>query len=286
MSDIAADVIQDVVKNIVWQVIVAEGDTYRILRRSWGPGEEEFVRSQIGIMTDDQIGEALGRTGVAVKIRRRRKDMPAHSKRPGWLTGHKAGKLLGIDVHEVMKLVKRGILPVDVIPGERHIMNIRIQKLYQWAVNPDNWIYFKHEKVKDAKLRRLLAFKAVKWNDEWWTPGKVAAWHNTDQRMVNMYIHKGIIRGKKWGNWHILRSEALKAGLNFPHGKGSGMCGNWSDEADAFLIRSRAAGKSWVAIGKMMKRDDTTVANHYRAIEKAGVVEILAEKYGIELREG
>jgi hypothetical protein len=283
MSDMTADILQGVIKEIVWQVAVAEGDTHFIVRKPWSPKEEAYVRRQIGQITDEQIGEILGRTGAAIKIRRVRKDMPAHSKRPGWLTGHLAGKLLGIDVHAVTRLARLGILPVVIIPGVKGILNIRIEKLYQWAINPENWIYFQHENVRDAKLKRLLVLKAARWHDEWWTPGQVAAWHNADQRQLNAYLHKGILQGKKWGNWHILRSEALKAGLNFPHGKGQGMRQTWSDEADAFLIQAKAAGKSWVAIGKMMKKDDMTVANHYRAIEKAGMIEDLVEKYGIEV---
>src|SRR4030065_1735521 len=70
----------------------------------WTPEEEQFLREQIGLMSDEQIGAALGRSTTAIKIHRQRKGIPAHSKRPGWLAGHGAGKLMGGGGPDVMRL--------------------------------------------------------------------------------------------------------------------------------------------------------------------------------------
>jgi len=230
-------------------------------------------------MTDGEIGQHLGRTGNAIKIRRLRKGMPAHSRRPGWLTGHQAAKILGVDIHCIMKLSRLGILPVEIIPGVKGIMNIQKTKLYMWAIDPENWIYFKVHNVKDEKLRKLLSLKAKRWNDAWWTPGEAAAWHGVDQRDINRFIHNGKLRGKKWGNWWIKKSEALKKGLYFPKGKGCGyVC--WSDDADEFIIRMRILGKNWADIGRLMKIGRNTVEAHFKALERRGEVEDLMRKYG------
>src|SRR3972149_6389251 len=61
----------------------------------WTPEEEQFLREQIGLMNDEEIGAALGRSAFAIKIHRQRKGIPAHSKRPGWLTSHGAAKPMG-----------------------------------------------------------------------------------------------------------------------------------------------------------------------------------------------
>src|SRR4030065_1828531 len=61
----------------------------------WTPEEEQFLREHIGLMGDAEIGAALGRSTAAIKIRRQRKGIPAHSKRPGWQTGNGAAKALG-----------------------------------------------------------------------------------------------------------------------------------------------------------------------------------------------
>src|SRR4030067_201342 len=88
----------------------------------WTPEEEQFLREQIGLMSDAEIGAALGRSAFAIKIHRQRKGIPAHSRRPGWLTGNGAAKLMGVDVHNVMRLCRRGLLPHQVMPGERGIL--------------------------------------------------------------------------------------------------------------------------------------------------------------------
>src|SRR4030065_1404061 len=51
----------------------------------WTPEEEQFLREHIGLMSDAEIGAALGRSTAAIKIRRQRKGIPAHSKRARWL---------------------------------------------------------------------------------------------------------------------------------------------------------------------------------------------------------
>src|SRR3970040_1040829 len=76
---------------------VGEEDRPRGCANRWTPEEEQFLREQIGLMSDAEIGAALGRSAFAIKIHRQRKGIPAHSKRPGWLTGNGGAKLMGGD---------------------------------------------------------------------------------------------------------------------------------------------------------------------------------------------
>jgi hypothetical protein len=245
----------------------------------WTQEEKAFLRSKIGKMTYAQIGAALGRTANAVKIKRQRLGFPAHSKRPGWVTGHGAARILGVDIHSIMALTDRGILPHVVLPGERGILAIKKRVLYRWAVNPMHWIYFKPGKVRDRKLRRLLALKRERWDDEWWTPGQVADHHGIEHTDVNRYIHAGKLKSVKWGNHWILRSEAMKPGLFFYKGKGAGHDMDWSEEGDAFLVEMRRQGLSYSAIGRMMKMDAKTVGYRYRSLESQGMVADLQTKF-------
>src|SRR3972149_2921022 len=208
--------------------------------RRWLPDEDAFLRARIGKMTDEQIGAAIGRSANAIKIHRIRKGMPAHSKRPGWLTGHGAAKRLGVDIHNIMHLVQRGLIPHEIIPGQKGIIAIKRDWLYRWAVNPMNWIYFKIENVRDAKLRRLIGLEQARWGDEWWTTGQVAGWHGVESQDVERFILAGKLAAGKWGNWRVLRSEAMRPGLYFPKGKGGGHSASSSDEGDVFIILARA----------------------------------------------
>ena len=253
----------------------------------WTPEEEQFLREQIGLMSDEQIGAALGRSAFAIKIHRQRKGIPAHSKRPGWLTGNGAAKLMGVDVHNVMRLCRRGFLPHQVMPGERGILMVREAVLYRWAVNPLNWVYFRLEKVRDARLRRMLELKQARWDDEWWTIGQAAAWHGADDAVLNNAFHDGRLRGKKWGNWWVLRSEATRPGVHFWRGKGSNATVEWSEAMDAFLVLGRAVGISCNALGRMTRNKNSVKTNNsdyrLRILRRDGLIPGIIEKYGLQV---
>ena len=253
----------------------------------WTPEEEKFLREQIGLMSDAEIGAALGRSAFAIKIHRQRKGIPAHSRRPGWLTGNGAAKLMGVDVHNVMRLCRRGLLPHQVMPGERGILMVREAVLYRWAVNPMNWVYFRQEKVRDARLRRMLELKQARWDDEWWTIGQAAAWHGADDKVLNNAFHDGRLRGRQWGNWWVLRSEATRPGVHFWRGKGSNVTVEWSEAMDAFMVLGRAVGISCNALDRMTRNKNSVKSSNsdyrLRILRREGLIPGIIEKYGLEV---
>jgi len=216
----------------------------------WTPAERQYLREHIGEMTDEQIGTALGRSSNAVKIKRQRWGMPAHSKRPGWLTGNQAAKLLGIDIHAVMALTERGILPYQRIPGRRGILSIEKTALIRWAVNPLHWIYFRADDVRDRNLRRLLELRRERWQDTWWTPGQAAVYHDVSDSMINHWVRSGKLPAVRWGNWWLLRSDVIRVKMFNGRGHGHELdC--WSDDGDAFLVLGAAIGLSLNVLGRM-----------------------------------
>lgn len=248
----------------------------------WSPEEEAYLRDQIGSMTDADIGAALGRSEAAIKIRRVRNGYPAASRRPGWLTGHGAAKALGSDIHNIMALTARGIIPHEIIPGVKGIIAIRQAWLYRWAINPENWIYFKFHKVRDGHLKRLIELKRERWEDAWWTTGQAAAWHGVDHQDIERAILKGRVAGVKWGNWWVKRSEVMREGLYFPKGKGAGTDLAWSEAGDAFMVLALAVGTGkkmlTEALGwSVSKRVDFRI----ETLWKTGRVPDLVEKYGL-----
>lgn len=223
---------------------------------TWTAAEDEFVKEHLGWLTDEEMGEALGRPANGVHLRWARElGLPAPSKNPDVYTAGQAAKILGMDGHPMIRLIDEGILPGRRLPGERNIRVVRRVTLWRWAVNPMNWIYFKPWKGRLGhwRLARLLALKAQRWGDEWWPPGQVAAYHGVHHTDVNRYIHAGKLRGKKYGNWWILRSDATAAGLVFYKGSGCGPNVEWSEAGDRFLLRAWREGFSCSAIGRMMK---------------------------------
>lgn len=245
----------------------------RIRRRggkspAWSPDEDEFLRVGLGILSEETIARHLGRTPVAVQLRWKRDlKLPAPSKAPGVITGNRIADTLGIDVHSVMKLIDRDILPGRRMPGRRVIRLVNQTTFVRWAVNPMNWIYFKPQRVRDARLRKLIELRRERWDDEWWTTGKVGRYHHgVNSRLVNRDILQGKLPAVKWGNWHVLRSDAIR--LHYFTGKGHGHERDWSERADAFLILAHAVGFSTNAIAAMCGWDTSTVSYRLATLKR------------------
>jgi hypothetical protein len=273
--------------------MLARGSPQPAATRSprWTEAEDEFLREKLGWLSLDEIAAHLGRSPNGVKLRYQRElHLPAPSKHPDWLTGHTVARVLGVDGHNVVKLVDRGHLPGRLLPGERMMRVVHRVTLYRWAVNPMHWIFFKPSvddpgRIRDPHLRRLIQRQKERWDDEWWRSGEVAAYHGVDHTDVNRYIHAGKLRGVKWGNWWVLRSEATKPGLVFYKGKGAAQCfRDWDGEGDAFVILARAVGLSWIAIGKLMcGRSGPQMAHRVGWLYRQGQIPDLIGKYGLEI---
>lgn len=235
-------------------VCVAEPVMDTCRRTTWTAEELQFLRENLGRMNENEIAVALGRSVNAVHIQQIRQRIPAASKRPGYLTGYKVAKLFRVDIHAVMAWYRQGIMPLEVLPGERNIMSISIQQVYRWAVRWQNWIYFKVARVRDPHLRRLVELAQERWGDEWWTIGQAAAYHQVTSSAINQRIRRGELPAVQWGNWYVRRSDALA--LQIRPGKGSSayLYGNWTDGADAWILRARdELGMMYIEIAPRMK---------------------------------
>jgi hypothetical protein len=280
--------------------IVAQGHLEQLgvkLRKSaaprWTSEEDRFLEENLGWLSEEEIADALGRSVNAVHLRwDRDRGLPAPSKHPEWMTGNTVARILDVDIHSVMKLVDRGILPGRRTPGERNIRLINRKLFRRWAINPMNWVYFIRSiedptRIQDRRLRRLIDLQRERWSDCWWTPGQVAAYYGSTDRDVNRYLRKGKFKGCiKWGNWWILRSEALQAGLVFFRGKGAAQgFDEWSDEGDAFMILARAIGLPWHAVALLMGNHKVGKISHrVYLLHQEGQLAKLIDKYGLEIK--
>jgi len=107
--------------------------------------------------------------------------------------------------------------------------------------------------------------------------------HGVTHGAVNNKIRAREIRGVKWSNWRILRSEATKLGLRFFVGKESAEQ-SWSEAADAFLILARAVGLFTNAIGRMMGGwPSGRVSCRLRELHQRGMIPRLIRKYRLKV---
>jgi len=222
--------------------------TIHILNRNprWTKTERDYLAAHIGIQNDEQIAAALGRSPNSIKIKRQRWNLPAHSKRPGYLTGNTIARILDVDIHAICKMHNRGLIPTKRLAGTRGILVIHQITFYRWAINPNNWIYFKPQRVTDPHLHRLLQLKATRWPDQWWTVGQVAAHHNVKEGTVGAAIYYGRLPAVRWGSYYVLRSNAIKH--HFWTGKGHGHELDWSPAADQHILLATAVGLTSHAI--------------------------------------
>lgn len=231
----------------------------------WNVEDVAFIRANVGVMSDDQIAEALGRTAVAVKVRRKRLGLPTLSKAPQLLTAMGVSRTLNAEVHTVCHWIDTGILQGRRMPGPRQIRLVERVALYRWAVNPNNWPLFKPERVTDPKLKRLIALRAARWGDEWWTTRRAADYFGVTpkdilRKIVIMHQLPGMqvinrsgrhaISG--WSNWFVKRSDVMAADLVFRRGKGSNASLDFADGLCEFLQLARAIGLPYPVIAKLV----------------------------------
>lgn len=208
----------------------------------WTAEEEAFLRDNLGVLSEEEIARQLGRTQAAVKIRWTRQQYEAPSKRSHEMTGQQIARLLGKDIHSIMKLIDSGLLSGRIIPGGRCIRVVEKRVLLRWLLSPSNWIYFQADRIQNPAWRSLVLRRQSEWDDEWWTPGQVAEYHGlqSGSRGVNKAVRLGRLPAVRWGNWWILRSDAIAH--RFFAGKGSWSPVDWSPAGDAFLILGYAVG--------------------------------------------
>jgi hypothetical protein len=208
---------------------VKQSEGSRGKAREWTEAEEQFLRDNLGKMTDEEMGKALGRTRVAVLLHwKRDMQLTSPSKVPTVLTAHQAARVLGIDAHKTCHWVDVGFIKGRLMAGGRKIRLIERADLIEWAMNHDHWMYFDRRRVKDTELMRLLDKEAKRWNDDWWPTVKVARYHRVRTADVKRYIHKKKIRAEQirvskggrdlrmsWRFWFVRKSEATRKDLIF-----------------------------------------------------------------------
>lgn len=206
---------------------VAGTESERGNGRKWSTEEDQFLRDNLGSMTDKEIGQVLGRTEIAVHLRWERDlGLPARSKAPNILTARTVARMLGVDEHKIPRWVKQGFIPGRQLSGYRAICLIERADFQKWVMDPQHWMYFDWEKVQDAELKKRLKEAAKAWGDEWWKTPRVAKHLGISVSDVQRYIKLGRIKAIQiqysyggrhpnlsWKYWFVLRSEATRPDL-------------------------------------------------------------------------
>ena len=201
--------------------------------RQWTEEENNLLRKLHGYFSDEQIGEILGRSRVAVTLHWKRElHLPPPSRDPNYISCRRIADLLGVDAHVTPSWVDRGLLLGEYIPIHREQLwrRVRLDIFMSWILDPMNWIWFDIFKVKDPYLHKMLQEKQQAWGDEWWTTNQVAEHHGVNNKDVLRFINAGKVAAVQahnrsgrqkdnWAKWFIRRSEATRPDLKFVHNK-------------------------------------------------------------------
>lgn len=256
----------------------------------WSESEIEVITDQLSELGVEGIAERLGRSLSAVETRRYLLGLPGVTRHPEYITGQGMADALGMDSHSLLKLIDRGVLPVERTPlaSDRLVWRMRRTAFYVWATRPENWVYFNRsirqpDRIRDERLRRLIVRAAAEWGDEWWTIGEAANYHGVAHELLNKYIHQGRLPAVKWGNWWVRRSDAVALRVysiedgQLPHRGTTG--------GDAFLVLAVAVGIPYPHIARMMRRrTDGGVTTRYRALRDRDRIPWLARLYDLPVQ--
>lgn len=237
----------------------------------WSQEELEFARMAIGHLSFEEIGAKLGRSANAVKIVQMRRGWQAASKQWHELTAHKISLVMRKCVKTIVAWIDLGILPGHVLPGGRNIHVVDVRVFQRWLINPSNWIYFDHRRIRDGRLRRLIELAKSRWPDRWLTTRQAAEIIGCEHYDVNRWIHLGKIPARKWHNQHVLESVART--IHIPKGRGSGHeLMQWTARSDAFLVWARAEGIPWAVVARMMKQPEKRLQYRMVTLRRRGLV--------------
>lgn len=255
-------------------------------RPNWTHEEDEFVRKHHMWLTDEQMAKELGRTINGVEIRRERKlGLYGVTKNEEWLTATTVSKLLGVKcTKSISRLIRLGILPGRIGPADRLIYLVERKALVRWAVNSENWLYFKQHNVTDPHIKRLITAQKRRWGDEWWSVGQAAAYHGVGLNCINANIQRGKLKATQWGNWWLKRSEVTRSDLKFFPNKGTYESIAWTSDGDAFLVLMRAIGLSYSVIGKLMNWTHQRVNFRWEHLRKTGKLDDVIKGHALPVQ--
>jgi len=216
--------------------------------RIWTKEEEDFLSENYKRIPDIHIARHLGRTSIGVRNHRKRDmHLVAMTRDSSILTAEQVANGLGLDGKSVHLLMDTGRMPCRRLPSLRILRVIGRLAFMKWMLNPENWLYFKPDRVgaifrkvkrglgesydfafwENARLIMLKARRKRK--DRWLTPGQVVKLLKIKPKAlrrkpsdkipgvkyVNKAIHRGTLKAKRWGNWWIRKSDLPQGTINF-----------------------------------------------------------------------
>lgn len=164
--------------------------------------------------TNDRIGRALGRTGNAINVKRKRLGIRSVLRQPTLMTGRKAARLLGVEDKLVAKWATKGWLA-----GKRGLARgggrqwvFTEEALLAFLENASHWHRWSPERINERWLREW-ALELPR--PRYLTVGEVARRYHVASRTVGAWLDTGVLPFVRNGNRMV--DERALAGFVPPY---------------------------------------------------------------------
>jgi len=166
----------------------------RVKEPFWTPREEEYLRNNLGLVSDRNLCKHLKRTRVSIKLKAKRLHI---NKTLNINTARSVAFICGIpDSHTVMMWVRKGLLKAKRTPtetGHNRMWNIDDNSLAKMLkVQP--WLAYLPD-MPDSYYKRLVEREWAR--DPWFTREQVAKMIGIGPNYVRSYIRRGWIQAVK-----------------------------------------------------------------------------------------
>jgi hypothetical protein len=213
-----------------------KGHTELVHERYWRPEEEAYLREWHGRVPEAEIAAQLGRTPIAVQIRRIKLGLaPANSDMEYWTTtslapalglahgtvgGWMTTPVYGFVPHPktgelvIARLEERELPVVLHWMRQKPVKMVKKVALLQWLADPLNhWLLASNPRVqiRDKQMARVVHFARLGWGDEWLTAQQVAERYHVGVGAVRQWVRLGWLpQSVRQGGyrWFIRHSEA------------------------------------------------------------------------------
>lgn len=227
------------------------------------------------LMTDMELAISLGRSEIAIHLKRERLGIPTVRNTPGWMSANKVRMRLGMnDCRSIIGWIRKGLVLGRSLPLGNTCWMLHEISLRRFVTRPENWPYFDADKVRDPHLRKLIELAKQRWDDEWLTTRQAAdlAGHG-DIRKVNLFIRLGRLEAVEtydkdgrqsvnkrpaWAHNYVRKSQVLSTRWERGHGEAALKL---TENGLAWIKQALAMGWKATWIARSMKVNPQTVRN-------------------------
>lgn len=174
----------------------------------WTEKDEQYLRRNWGWLPLRTIARNLGRTELAVIVRRKRLGILPIKDWPEIRTEWQLAPMLSVDRKTVWRWMRDGVIPtMRLWRSNKPVLVVDLSELRAWLSDPDNWCKIDIDNIQDLELRAVVARARRKFDDQWLTTGEAAERIYCSHRWVSELIRRGRLPAHKHGNWRIRLSD-------------------------------------------------------------------------------